>query len=147
MKGVNKDNFKGIFGLSLFVGIVLYVFLINYLMRLDKCECAQNWRRTYIMYYLIFLVLLSITQFILLISESNPILNLTMLSISLILGIIFVVVAFQYIWSLRETKCKCSEADGRDVLEILAIVDAIIYSWIAVNMISGAIIVFLYSKK
>lgn len=127
------DNLQ-IFGLVWFFVIVgLNAWFLAYLIKLEKsdCECALTWRRYYLIAYIAFNLFTNMlllvfpgifkNQFV---AAFAPILP--------ILSILFIVFAIQYVSYLKESKCECSEAMAREVLNI--------YAWINVAVICIAVV-------
>jgi hypothetical protein len=108
---------------------VLYVLNVYYLYSLEQkgCECAMDFRRIYIMAFTAIFVVYSITLNIfapkILINNIQYI-----LPVILVGGIINVIYTLQYVAKLKATKCECSESTYRDIMETLAIVNAVTYS-------------------
>lgn len=109
-----------------FAGAIIY-----YLKNLETigCKCAMNYKRSYIMYYTIFnLVLVAsnlvsgnrLTDYIAKSSFAIPII-LVLAS----LGITNVVFTLQYIEELKKDNCECSESVFRTMMYILSIISAI----------------------
>lgn len=107
---------------------VLYVLNVYYLYSLEQkgCECAMDFRRVYIMAFTaIFLVYsLTLNWFAPKILMNNI---QYILPVILVGGIINVVYTLQYVAKLKATNCKCSESTYRDIMETLAIVNAVTY--------------------
>lgn len=107
---------------------VLYVLNVYYLYSLEQkgCECAMDFRRVYIMAFTaIFLVYsLTLNWFAPKILMNNI---QYILPVILVAGIVNVVYTLQYVAKLKATNCKCSESTYRDIMETLAIVNAVTY--------------------
>ncbi len=144
---------KTLLGIAMIIALILNAFLLNYIFRLETmgCECAKDWRRDYIQYYLIFMVIYILVQFWLLMKDdmsSFVTFTVAMNLIMFVLGILFVVFALQYVHKLKVAKCECSEDFARDVLQIVAIIDAIVYGIKALNILIGALVlVVLFFKR
>lgn len=106
--------------------IIAYVWILYYLLRLEQigCKCALNWRRTYIMGFIIFIL---ISQFLLFFAHKNIMALAGLGLVFFIASIANIVIMLQYVHYLKEEKCKCSEADGRLVMEIVAIFQAVVF--------------------
>ena len=106
--------------------VVIQLFIINYLLKLEKigCECAMDWRRN----FLIMFFIISVLYIILL-----PVVSMEVLpyiqAVYSVLGILNVVFVIQYVYRLKKEKCACSEALMREVMLVMAIIDAVIYSF------------------
>jgi hypothetical protein len=102
---------------SLFLGVALQLGILNYLIRLERigCACAMDWRRTYMIAYMIMTILIGIFTMA---SGMKPPVALAMALP--ILGLFYIVFVLQYVSRLKKEKCECSESVFRDVMEILA---------------------------
>ena len=115
----------GLISLSL---SVLYVLNVYYLYSLEQkgCECAMDFRRVYIMAYTAIFLVYSIT-----LNWVAPKILMNniqyILPVILVAGIVNVVYTLQYVAKLKATNCKCSESVYRDIMETLAIVNAVTY--------------------
>lgn len=99
------------------LGVALWSYIFVYILKLEKigCECALDWRRTFIQYYIIVLVLVALSQ-IANIFTTLPII----VKICLLFGsIAFITITFLYVRDLKKKKCECSDETARDVLEIV----------------------------
>jgi hypothetical protein len=47
----------------------------------------------------------------------------------------FVIFSIQYIRHLKQVKCECSKDDARDVLEIYVWIQAVLFAFIAIQLI------------
>ena len=142
---------KTLLGMSLVVSLVLYAFLLNYIFKLETmgCECAKGWRRDYIQYYLMLFVVFIVVQIGVLTMdgiESLVGLNASLFGIMFVLGILFIVFTLQYVHKLKEIKCECSEGAGRLVLEVVAIIDAIFYGLMVLNVSIALIYAFIVAR-
>ena len=104
---------------NLVKGIIFGVFLyyINHLENIN-CFCSDEWRRYYIKYYSIFVILISILEVL---SEVYLFQSLINLIVS-IGGLLFLYAVVTYIQKLKEKKCKCSENWKRMALNIFAMI-------------------------
>ena len=81
--------------------------------------CSIGWRRDFIKYYLVFLLLAQLLPIVLgLLSPKLAKYVPHMASVVLVLQIVSAIVIFQYVHDLKEKKCACSAGIPRDVLEI-----------------------------
>ena len=107
---------------------VLYVLNVYYLYSLEQkgCECAMDFRRVYIMAYTAIFLVYSIT-----LNWVAPKILMNniqyILPVILVGGIINVVYTLQYVAKLKTTDCKCSESVYRNIMETLAIINAVTY--------------------
>ncbi len=131
-----------IFGTVMTVFYVLYalfnVFLLVWLLKLEKiqCTCALNWRRSYLIFYVVFSLCVVLLNFT---SIKIPYLP----TLITILGIIFIIIAIQYVRKLESEYCNCSEAFMRDLLYVISVVYGLV---ITVGLLLIFINIFLAAK-
>ena len=136
------DVFRGIYTISSFISILLFAYILNFLIKLEStgCECAKDWRRQYIMFYMAYMLLFTFTSLLVLFAKKpHPMLvrlHAILSPLSIFLGILFIVFTFQYVHRLREEKCVCSEDLGRSILTLVAAIDAAVFA------VVGLIILF-----
>jgi hypothetical protein len=112
-----------IFTLTIFFNtIVLY-----WLLKLEdmRCVCALNWRRTYIMWYLLFSIVIATS---LVLGLRGP--NMSSYIIEFIIIVTSIINAFislQYVYKLRKDKCVCSEHIASEILYITSLLQGFIY--------------------
>lgn len=104
------------------VFIFTYVIFISYLNRLStiNCECAYNWRRTFITYgyaYAIFSTILLTFHSIGL--QMPYFILLPLIIIAYTLSIPTIILTFQYIRMLKKEACSCSESKARTLMEVV----------------------------
>jgi len=139
------DVFRGIYALSSFISLLLFAYILNFLVKLEStgCECAMDWRRTYIMFYMSYMLLFNIASLTMLFSKNPPPVLRRIYAVfsplSIILGILFVVFTFQYVHRLRKEKCACSEELGRTILTLVAAIDAAVFAVIGLIMLFSLI--------
>lgn len=116
------------YGVFMFIISILFVviqlLLINYLLRLERigCECAMDWRRHYMIFYMIVtLIHMFVVGFVK--RDMVPWIQTTVA----VLGIMNVIVTLQYVNRLKREKCECSESFYKDVITLIAIFNAILY--------------------
>ena len=122
-----------------FIGVVLSTIILLYLNKLEQlgCECAYDWRRNYIMMYAVVMIVYGIMDLYGVLS-GNATVNQwvkTLVPVTWIAGILFAIFGIQYVHYLQKEKCSCSAEIGRDVLYIVAIVDAIFFSLLGIMML------------
>lgn len=117
--------------------IVLQLLLINYLLRLERigCACAMDWRRHFMIFYMI-LLLVHIFLMAFVSEKTVPLVQTTFT----VLGIVNVIVTLQYIARLKREKCECSESFYRDVIMLVAYLNAFLYFFMLI-----VVLYFLYS--
>lgn len=99
--------------------IAVWVWILYYITKLEitGCKCSADWRRTFIKYYIIVLLIMFVLRIFEYWSpqETAP----ALMTIQFMFSIMFMIVVFNYINDLKVKKCRCSENDARDLLEIL----------------------------
>lgn len=124
--------------------IIIQSLIINYLVQLEKtgCECAMDWRRQFILFFLVLSIVYTITSF-LIDERSLPLLQTTMV----IIGLLNVIFTLQYVNKLKEKKCDCSQSVYRDIMMFIAIFNAIIYALMLTIIIYFMFTMMTYSKN
>lgn len=125
--------------------IVLQGLIINYLYHLDNnnCICAMDYRRIYIIVFLIIILISTILNGIPCILKylaNHKTLFYSIFWCIIILKVINIVFIFQYIKLLKDRKCECSESVYRDILYVINILDISVIS-LGVMLI-GLIVLF-----
>lgn len=98
------------------------------MMEKQDCQCSVDWRRDFIKYYLICVIIFIFASFahiFLLNNKYNSIFD-TLRYIFLISEIVFVTVVFLYIRDLIKKRCECSAGVERDVTLIYTVVDGVL---------------------
>lgn len=117
--------------------IAIWGYIVHYLLKLEKigCECSKDWKRTFVMYYIILILVFFVIQMISLLAYKaiHPIIT----TIMFLGNIFFVVIVFKYIHELKNEKCKCSEDQARDLLEIINYIQIALMAFILVKIIYG----------
>jgi hypothetical protein len=123
------------FALNLAV-ILLLLWFLMFLIKLEStgCECALSWRRSFIMFAISLTILLNIIKLAFKSWMELPIFQY-LFPVILTIHILFVTFAIQYIRHLKQVKCDCSKDNARDVLEIYAWIQVILFVFIAVQLI------------
>lgn len=132
--------------------VAINIWVLVYLFRLESigCKCAMDWRRTYVIAYLIVSIVYSAFVWFLTYRFSKsaligadsriPAITLGVLSlVMLIAGILYIVFGMQYISRLREEKCECSDDVAREVWEV------VLYIHIAFLVLGALMILLSYS--
>jgi hypothetical protein len=108
---------------------VIQISIINYLFQLERkgCKCAMDYKRTYILAYLVInalFVILHLFTNVFKYTSNNNIASFLM-SIYSVGGIVNIAFIIQYVNMLKAKKCECSESIYRDILYISSIIDAL----------------------
>jgi len=112
--------------MSIFIRLMLFftvvginIFTIFWILRLEKkiCKCSENWKRTFIKYYLMVATTVSVVSNIYTFAtmqqpSSKPMFIFLVLGLLSVLNMIFTV---YYISDLITDKCECSEDIIREV--------------------------------
>ena len=126
MKNAPKSGIN--IGTVLIMGTILTLFYIVYvvfimmvlmwLLKLEKidCTCALGWKRNYLIFYIVFSVLIIILN---LMNVTVPAILSSVLSI---FGILFIIIAYDYVKKLEKDKCNCSNAFARDLLYAISVI-------------------------
>jgi len=118
------------------INIILYFITFSWIVLLEKnkCECSKNWKRDFIKYYIMTMILFVVSYGIYEIMSANRIINNYdfifdfLRNIMLISEIGFVAIVFVYIRDLIKNRCKCSESPNRDISLFYSTVDLIIFA-------------------
>lgn len=124
--------------------IIIQCIIINYLVQLEKtgCQCAMDWRRQFILFYLVLSIVYTLTTF-LIDERSLPILQTTMV----VTGLLNVIFTLQYVNMLKQQKCECSQSVYRDIMMFIAIFNAIIYALMLTILIYFMFTMATFSKN
>ena len=100
--------------------IALYIVFLVYLFKLEKigCKCALNWRRNYMIVFMIFALSSNLLSMVIPAIK----LNFFLVFLSATLSLMFLIVTIQYVQRLKADKCECSENLTREIMYY--------YSWI-----------------
>lgn len=128
----------------LVIYIVLMLIILDYIRKLEStgCVCAADWRRDYINWYVIIVLVWYFIQLIAtLFGDLKIFTTITGYGfIPFVIGImtiLFVVLSYGYVNRLKEEKCKCSEAMGRTVLQIVTWWYIVVWALIFVALLIG----------
>ena len=139
--------------------IVLYLVMYDYVRKLEgipgdptnpPCPCSEGWRRTYIFWYIIAsIAIILINAIVLMFDISGPV-KMLMGGVAVVYEIatvLFVIFAIQYVNRLKHEKCQCSEAVGRNVLQVVSWFYVVMWAVVLVSMLfMGLILGSLVSK-
>ena len=113
------------------ISIFLAILIIYYLKRLEtiKCNCALNFKRNYILGFTSLSLILSISNLLFKDYKTFFKLKLFIYIPWLIASITNIIFTIQYVNELKKTKCECSESLYRELMFILAIINAVLLSF------------------
>lgn len=142
---------KAIDTISPLIGITLSSIIVYYLKNLETigCECAMNEKRTYIFVYSS--VVIAFNAFVLLYGGVDNLvkfynkfpLTWAFPIIIAIAGIVNIVYTLQYIEDMKKLNCKCSKSPYRDMMYVLAIINAVS---LGLTLVTGVFVGFLFAK-
>jgi hypothetical protein len=114
--------------------IALYIVFLVYLFKLEKigCDCALNWKRNYMITFMIFALS---TNFVSIIVPSLR-LNAVFAIIFAVLSLMFLIITIQYVQKLKNDKCDCSKDLTREIM--------FYYSWIMLVLFWLSVAILLY---
>lgn len=116
--------------------IVLQLLILKYLFDLEKigCACAMDWRRSYAMFYLVVSVVLSL---VFMFVNRRDFMGLRLIMGAM--GILYVISVLQYVYRLKKEKCECSQSAYREIMYIVAILQAFVIALSVIVAIAGMI--------
>lgn len=125
----------------LFAAVLIEIYILYWLFRLETtgCLCAMDWRRSFIIFYAFF----NLLMIVLTISNSDLVVNLSLAS--MVFAILNIVFTIQYVHRLKKEKCECSESTAREVIYIAAFLQAglilfgILYSAFIASKVSSVL--------
>lgn len=120
------NMFKGIILFFTAIFIVIQVIILSYLFKLEKigCKCALDWRRNYIIGFMVAIVLYSLALFVF-----DYIPHPLIQTCILIIGILNAIFILQYVYKLKKEKCECSDNIYTYMMFIISIFHVIVYSF------------------
>lgn len=99
--------------------LAIWGYILFYIYKLEQigCECSKDWRRDFIKFFIIFMIVIFVLRMFDLWSPAGvpPVL----MTLQFVAVLFFVAVVFQYVHELKVKKCQCSEDLARDVLEVV----------------------------
>lgn len=127
------------------VNIVLYIHTAMWIYnmnRSNKCQCADDWRKRYVLYFPLASIVVGIFILPFVPAFSAPV------SLLLMVGwIVFIISALQYVKKLRVSKCTCATSGyGDEGLNVYAYVPIISWS-ISIIFILAVLIVISTLRK
>jgi len=98
------------------------------MMEKENCTCSADWRRNYIKYYLISIVVYIVIMFMhaLLFKNKYEYIFRMLNYWFLVSELIFISIVFLYIRDLIKKRCECSKSINRDITLIYTVTDGII---------------------
>lgn len=127
--------------LSVTASVAYATYIHHYVTRLERigCDCAADFRRTYIQYFTLALIVLGIINISLLLMNNRTgiaTVSAVLSPVMFIATIIYAIFVIQYVNRLRAEKCRCSEGMARAILYIVTIINVTLACLVA--------LVFLY---
>lgn len=113
------------------LGLIIWnSYAVDWLVRLEKdhCECSVDWRRTFMKYYYLLVVL---NALLVMIGTRLP---KSYINFMFSLSGVFIAVALSYIYKLRALGCDCSKSRQRNLIYIFAILQAIMLMFLLVRL-------------
>lgn len=117
----------------IFIAIDVWLLLYLYNLKRMGCECAMDWRRTFMMVYIAAGVALGVLQMF----DLNIQASATLSVMFVLLSLFNIYVVLSYIQHLDEIKCKCSESMERLVLRVIALFNLVVYALITLIILYG----------
>lgn len=149
---VMTDDFKTIYVLAAFINLVLFTYILVFISKLEQtgCKCqTKDWRKSYIIGYSVFMMVLSIYELIVLFSIKDAMhhiqtMRMLIMPLYIGLGVLFVVAALQYVHRLEKEKCdtiSCPSYDklGSLIITIVAAIDAGVFAILGMLSLSTAV--------
>jgi hypothetical protein len=98
------------------------------MMEKENCKCSADWKRTYIKYYLLSMIIFIIILFVHMLVFNNRYENIFeyVKYVFLLSELVFITIVFIYIRDLIKKRCECSNSIARDITLIYTITDGII---------------------
>lgn len=126
---------------SIAASIIYATYIHHYVIRLERigCDCATDFRRAYIQWYTLALIVIGIINVALRITGGDlglSIVSMVLSPIMLAATIVYVVFVIQYINRLRREKCRCSESIARAILYIVTIIHVTLLCLLALVFLS-----------
>ena len=145
---VDTINIRNLYFISTIIQVFLFGYILASIYKLEAsgCKCAPDWRRTYILVYSAFAVVVAVGELILLTSNWKVALGVrSMLNLVTILAlIVFTYCAITYANRLKTEKCRCSSDLTNEVLYLVGLINAAVLSLAAVIFL--LVIISIYMK-
>jgi hypothetical protein len=128
-------------------GLIVTIFILNWLIKVHKCKCANIEEGLYLKEWFIFLIIYQIIlAFIFIINgsynEPSGIIGFSSIIVSII-GFIMIVRLLIYINKLKEIKCDCGMSKEQNVIYYYFIIMYSIALFLILLAILGSIIMFM----
>lgn len=132
------DPWNSLIRLSLIVSIILFIYIISFIHRLETigCMCAEDWRKTFILFYSIYII----TVYAIILFRNNTTIGIILSPLTFGLSIMFIIFTLQYIHRLKNEKCTCSNTLERAILYLVAAVDAVVFAVMGIQVLFMALI-------
>lgn len=134
--------------ISSLVGVIISVLIFKYVYDLEeeKCVCSKDWKRTYIKYFSVLLIITGLlgmaglTSDVVLLKSNKLILFLVvLLSVLIFIGSIVYLYAL-YMFShdlIKHKECPCSESHLRTFTYYYSIIVIFVYALIILGLLFG----------
>lgn len=118
------------------INIILYFITFSWIVLLEKnkCDCSKNWKRDFIKYYILSMILFIVIYGVYeVLSAYKLVKNYDYVFdflryVMFISEIGFVSIVFIYIRDLIRKRCKCSESPNRDISLFYSFTDLMIFA-------------------
>jgi hypothetical protein len=120
-------------------GLVLQGIVLSWINKLErKCKCSEDWRRDYIKYYSIILIVISLLS-----ASGFHLKNVPLFVVIGLAGLVNLGSILSYIPDLKKNQCDCAiENDWRDNF---------IFWWILISLIftvlGSGVLAFMLTRK
>lgn len=116
---------------SIVASVVYATYIHHYVVRLERigCGCAMDFRRSYIQWYTLALVVIGVVNIVLRLAGGDAglaFISVVLSPIVLLATIVYIIFVLQYVNRLRREKCHCSETMARAILYIITIIYTIL---------------------
>lgn len=113
---------------SVLTSVIYAIYIHHYVVRLERigCDCAADFRRTYIQWFTLALIVIGLINIALRLTGGDiglAVLSMILSPILFAATIVYIVFVIQYVNRLRREKCTCSDGIARSVLYIVTIIN------------------------
>ena len=125
-----------VFAAALFINL----YILYWLVRLERigCQCAMDWRRYYIIAFMILNILFALFGM-----KRSDVMGNVIYGVWLVLVVLNIVFVLQYVHRLKKEKCECSAGLARDVMYVIAIINTAL---IFLSLIASLVIIMLATR-